>query len=169
MLFRYSYGSQRDAKWRVWCLGVIVSKIHQYCFMERLFSLSHILPLLPDSSTQETQASLHFLTVRIIISPSATQSLTSPQPPGTATKTHRERKENIPCPCHYTPCCPDLGKEQGPVKSVFPGLCLKYLGCLLSPQKESNRCVSRGEQKQFHISVVPFTLLISKCFRAQSF
>lgn len=78
MLFRYSYRSQRDPKWRVFLpphlqhsLGAILSKIHQYCFMERLLSLSHILPLLPDSSIQETQASLHFLTLRITITPSA--------------------------------------------------------------------------------------------------
>lgn len=108
MLFRYFYSSQRDLKWRFFLilhlqcsLGAIFSKIHQYCFMERLLSLSPVIPLLLDSSIQETQAALHFLTVRIIISPSVIQSLTSPQPSETVTKTHKERKENVLSPCQY--------------------------------------------------------------------
>lgn len=69
----------------------ILSKIYQHCFMERLLALSHILPLLPDSSIQETQASLHFLTVRIILSPPATQSITRPSNPRDSHKKYTDR------------------------------------------------------------------------------
>lgn len=89
---------------------------------------------------KKPKQTLHFPTVRIIIISSGTQSLTSPQPPETAIREKGRKTHPLPVtlPVHYIPCCPNLVKEWDPLKSVFPGFCLKHLECLLSPQKESN-------------------------------